>query len=563
MNLLPRTLSRSFRNEIGPVRSCDDLIFALKKEPENLLKFLLQASSSLIYLKDNKKIVTCVWLEITKLGLSGTLSWGSIEKTYYQVCHLISFWVTLFNDLTVTFNGKAYSYSRFVFLIESKLFRERWKERPEEINVPMCSLTARLASIEAFDLFYHVLVYRDFQILEKTSIHEIMELILQAEECGCESLYTDLQTYLCTKIYGFKIPLSILPIAIMRGFKMVEKKCRTRLDEAIFFKDLVEGVYQNYTLSCLNRSFLNLFSEPDQQKLNEDYFWNIEHVKKCEWLFDLEWLTIIMESRTDALICYGQTRREEDILKLKSKIQFPQLCLNRKNVKKVTFNQEYKLPDSEIIGILLYFDHVEEAQFVEYKLIDKTILSLIRDLKINLKRIHFSKCNLNEANFIQLLSLKSLSKLSLSEENISQYIFEIIMSMNHLDAIDFQGCVFSLYDQFSCNRHDLRELSLSDIKTLSRASLKTIFSLFPKLTRLNVAGCASFCLSDYPYPSNLEELTLSFQQLEQELGLDGNLPSIDRLINLKKLTLIGKCPGALKPVILRYIQKFKIVMRPS
>lgn len=562
MSLLPRTLSNSLRKEIGQVRSNDDLIKALKKNPDNLLKFILQAFGSLAYVKANKNLVCAIWLEVTELALSKTLSWGCVEKTHALFERFINIKFFFPNDLKVTFYGKPFQGSKLVFLLESKALKDCCLDRPDEADLAMCRLSSRFNTHKEFDLFYQLLQTKNYSLLDKLSHDEVLNFIQQAEEGGFETLCEDLQDYFSKRITGFDAALTYLATAIRRKFKKIEKKCRETLENALFFKDAIDGNFLYYALSLENKTFLKYYPESDLRELSADYLANIDELKKMQLPFRLEWITLIIEENNHALAGFIETSREEDLLKLKSKIRLPQVSLNKKYIKKLTFNDRYRFKPLSIIGLLLHFDHAEEVYFVDTGLTDGLIISLINNLKINLKHISFTCSKLNETNFIQIQQMKFLKWLTLIEECVSARSFAILMRMDNLEALGFIDCKLEISESLIVSIN-IRELTFKGISSVSENGWKALFSLCVNLRRLHIEGCLNLSLREYPHASCLEELTISFLDLEKEAGPTADLSMLDRFIHLKKLNLIGKCPDALKPAIRKYLTKFKISIRAA
>lgn len=560
MNLLPVNLSTSLRGEIGPVKSYEELVNKLKRKPENLLKFILQAYGNRNYLNVHRVFITSVWIEITNYSLSQMLPWNSVAETYALYWKYGEERFTITDDLKVHEDRSVIYYSRIVFMQQCAALRKRWMVSPEEKEVPFKIFCSKLTSFRELSILYQILIAKDYALLAKCTLEEVILFILQTKEWGCDFVNEDLQNDFCDKIVGYQLPLSVLQTAQKYNLSIVEKKCLSLLDNALFYKDDVPGIFHHFTLHVQDQSIHKEFNEDDIRLLNSDIFLNFERLEK-KWLpLRLEWFTFIVDGGS-ALICYKNVEKREDILKICNKLRNPQLMLVKKSIKRLIFNESYKLKIITIIGMILYFDQVEELNFSEYKFICDDFIPLISNIRENLKHLNFSRCHLKEINFLHLKNIKNIELLTFIEEKITPGNLECLMGIVNLRNINFIQCSIDLPEYFTNSTWDINELTLKGITTLSSSDMNRLFALCHKLKILNCEECSEIKLMEYPYPTVLEELTLSFEQFEKEISPDGTLPAIDRFASLKKLSLVGKCSDILKPVILRYLSKLKISIR--
>lgn len=552
MSLLPPGISSSFRRELCMAASKEEIFTLLRKNPENLLKFFSQSVSDILFYVQNKPFLDSIWKEVTHLALTQVLPWNSVAKTYDLTIKLMGLETLFPQDMFVKQDELAVGYSRMIFMHECPTLRKEWMEHPEDCDFTLNKFAPKLKSLGELNYLYSLLWSNNYSRVSFLKLEQILFLILQAKEWGCDKVFVELQKQFSSRLSGIVLPFDIYATTFSNDLDIIKKRVQELLDNAQYYKDDQLDIYYHFTFFLDDEEDMAGFNEEDKRNLAQNYLVNLPQFGKSIPAVRLEWMTMVMDS-DGALVCYRSTQDLVDIAIIKNKINKP-IIIDKSRFKKLIFCSQYQMRDLSVVGMIRYFDQVETVEFVEYEIKDD-LIPLISQGSSNLKKISFIRCSMDEVHYIELEYMTRLTSLSFCEQDISAISFTSLRRIKSLENVVFLKCRIIIpteEDHF----WEITSLNLNG-SIFKNDDFIRLLKMCRHLKVLYCEECDKFNLEDYPYPEKLEELYLSVKHIENAVR-NGTVPALDRYTGLRKLSIRGEIVKELKPIVIKYLNKYKI-----
>ncbi|MFN4174355.1 MAG: hypothetical protein ACK4HV_04555 [Parachlamydiaceae bacterium] len=479
------------------------IIKKLKKDPKNLVKFFLQATQSLAWVKKKHSFFGKLILEVTLHVVNKTLSLSSLN--IFESCYRRN----ILESLDVSFDENY--FSSLLLMRECSYFRKKMPENPRELPTA-CEIARHISMKQAIELCKTMVTY-DFHPFLKEPCEGIQKLMLQAKEWGYDRGIKGLEELFIDYLDDIGSVFALYLFSTEHDFASLSAYCLKTLQTTELFESFDKAGQRSLSHFEL---FNDLFSFTENQVLNNrirrvrfNSFW--EYPKSPTGLIIKEVKITFIDGGIEVsqtLFDSADFEQRKDEIKLLNRAP-----LTREKIKRLTADGRNKVPVPSLCGMLRYFEECSILKLQSYGHVSFDLLNCLSNAKSNLTALLIDDSRIEEKAINQLPVLyPHLKALTINHQDLTKENVANLMN-SEIDHLSFAYNRIEIPENLACFSK-LLYLGINHVKIPSKSDLKRLFESLTKLRILHAVKTESFDLKDISHPEHLEELMIDCELIE-------------------------------------------------
>ena len=444
-------------------------------------------------------------------------------------------------------------------MMECGNLKIKWMNDPGEKQYAFHEFAAALLDIEELTSLYFTFLSHDFTFFHTVSNEELLRHAIQSEVWGYRKGSFELQTMLCRRIIHLNDLLFFYGKAKAHCLSCLELYCQEALDK-FEYSYIKEDDCDYYHAAKLNFDDDTIVSMKPLDRLHfVDQYFKEKFDQSLPSNGFLERMEFGSDSKGSISVKKLATRDPAEIELIRDTFKdFSKKKLDRKSVKHLIFDGRIEINAEVIMGLIHYFDQVNEISFFYFKNIDSKLFTELAKNKPHLRVLRMRNCVVGENVLLQIpIFFKELESLNLNNVNLSAEVFSYILSLPRLIRIELIQSSFQMPANINSD-----QLLYVDI-TGSTSSISDIIGFLKAFKKICVLACnlvPLLSLDQIPYPENIQELSVDCSQLEKSVDIEG-IELLNRFNKLNTLYLHGSPSLAIKGFLLPLMKKMKIIFK--
>lgn len=544
MTLIPRTISRSLRDELGKCEYTEESLFQkLSSNPKNLLQFFIQATQNHTWCNHNISLVRRMFSFIYKSVLLEEIPFDHAMRSsaYVIKYNIFAYDLVSYDPVKRSFSGMG-----MLWAVPKTLSLMREIELKENKQI------APYVDVKEFTALYSTFNLHDFSVFHSLPISSLRGCLLQCKEWDYKEGILEIQKIYILRIFNVLDAFEIYGFSIIHKFTLLKCYCEKiiRNFEWVSYELMGSLIFSSlrkvYTYSVINLGPIN-FSELAKHRHSVEKSAKYNVGATFDRL-DIGFVAVGMVAIALKKMNFVQYLHYSAINKDNPR------SLNLNEIKSVTFDRETLLTDDFIVGFCAFCPNIVEISFKSGKEINKRLLNDISLVAPRLKKIVIYEVEHIDKNQLQAISTAFCG--------LEELTFALINRLDSFDCLDLPKLNRLTIEQCpeikgeSLNRlfSNLKELK---IQSTTWGHVKKLVEACPQLEIITIRDVADFDLSRYPHPESIIELNIDSNILALNI-VGGRLDCLRLFSKLKILEIIGIPNDPLKKALASIEGDFKI-----
>lgn len=551
--MLPIGLSKSLFQQLKDAKTFVDIVSKLDEKPLSLISFLGCALQSKAWFAANSHSVVIITAKITDNILSGRLP---INDTLARCMAIFKYHLSFSDVLSISdFIVKEPKVadiflSKIVLMNESPVLRDTFIQCPKLKTLLLSSFCPHIGRAELAGV-YKLFLTGDVSDLQMFDFPQLIRILYQCFDWKTKHV-EDIERLAVCRVATFSSATGGLALSKYRNFNLLEAKSRTSLENLTFMLS-VDSVTTSITYSYFD-TFIKEPCLSDLYSAREMYDLNSRvcaEAKTERIRLEVNHIWISFQDKGKVVVGYYKLISNTEELQRKRQ-EKPQVKLKIESIEEVISTDINRLPDTCLIGLLIYFKNATCLKLIEYKAIDPHFLGYIA-LKKNLRSLGLIDYRGSlDALLPQITQrIPELNTLIIQKGSLKVEVLKSMIARGSLKEIKIAECLMESGD-FSF-LSSLKSLSLISIPS-SNAMVQNILNCCPELENLEAGDLYAY---KYRFPENLRRLKICSKMLESFVEGE-SFPMLDVLTQLKELIVVGTLSGKLKEVLSKYESRYLI-----